>query len=341
MSGVCPPRRENPNNQTSPGHHYNHIDQRLRLSSIMLTSTQSDLLPRLTDNFGAVANWNSKTGANCALWTANLPFEIIFPHDGGNRVHIRRTLEDRRHLRTVPVILLADSDDTTKIRVVGPHEPYIVRELNTNAVFNLIDHARTLSTPQAARFLEREFRRLDESVLPGIRVKELLTPHYIGSRIRNRPSNREHLEAATGNIKRITSSSTWRTLFSQLGYQIESLQPRGYILRYQDSPVAVVHPMTNADEFNHMNENGELPDGLVLKDCQSNGAHWGILAADLRFRIFQANPNFGSATARYIEIDARELDAQDRLYLGLLAPDALKQNGSLTRWANDARDFGE
>ncbi len=307
----------------------------------MPTSTQSELLYRLTENFGNPTDWKSKTGANCALWTTNLPFEIVYPHDGGNDVHIRRTLEDRRHLRTVPVVLLADSDDPTKMRVVGPHEPYVVRQLNSTSVLNLIERARQLSTRPAVAFLEREFRRLDESVLPGIRVKELLTPHYIRTRLRQYSSNKDYLEAATQNIKRITQTASWRTLFSQLGYQIDRLEPRGHLLRYQNSPVAVVHPMSSADEFNHMNQNGELPDGLVLKDCQTNGAHWGILAADLRFRIFQVNPNFGSATARYIEIDARELDAQDRLYLGLIAPESLKANGRLTAWASDARDFGE
>ena len=99
--------------------------------------------------------------------------------------------------------------------------------------------------------------------------------------------------------------------------------------------------MNTPDEFIRMNENGELPDGLVINDCKASGAHWGILVSGLRFRIFQANPNFGSATARYIEIDARDLDTQDRLYLGLLAPESLKANGRLTSWASDARDFGE
>lgn len=307
----------------------------------MLSTTQSSLLPRLTDNFGQPATWKSKTGAECSLWTTNLPFEIIAPHDGGNDVHIRRTLEDRRHLRTVPVILLADSDDPTKTRVVGPHEPYIVRKLNTTSVLNLIDHARQLNTRPAAAFLEREFLRLYKSVLPGIRVKDLLTPHYIRTRLRQYSSNKEYLEAATENVKRLTQTTTWRTVFGQLGYQIERLEPRGYILRYQDLPVAVVHPMNSTDDFDRMNENGELPDGLVINDCKASGAHWGILVSGLRFRIFQANPNFGSATARYIEIEARELGSQDRLYLGLFAPESLKANGRLTNWASDARDFGE
>ena len=140
----------------------------------MLTSTQSDILPRLTNNFGQPATWKSKNGATCSLWTTNLPFEIISPHDGGNDVHIRRTLEDRRHLRTVPVVLIADSDDPTKSRVVGPHEPYIVRKLNTTSVLNLIGQARQLNTRPAAAFLEREFRRLDESVLPASESKNSL-----------------------------------------------------------------------------------------------------------------------------------------------------------------------
>ena len=59
------------------------------------------------------------------------------------------------------------------------------------------------------------------------------------------------------------------------------------------------------------------------------------------FASSKQTPNFGSATARYIEIDARELDTQDRIYLGLLAPESLKANGRLTSWASDARDFGE
>ena len=307
----------------------------------MLATAQSDTLPRLTDSFGQGTQWKSKTGATCSLWTTNLPFEIIAPHDGGNDVHIRRTLEDRRHLRTVPVVLLADSDDPAKIRVVGPHEPYIVRNLNTVSVLNLIEHARPLSTRPAAAFLERELRRLDESVLPGIRVKELLTPHYIQTKLKERPASKENLENATKSIKRIAPSNTWRTVFNQLGYQVDRMEPRGHLLSYEGQPVAVVHPMNSPDEFIRMNENGELPDGLVINDCLSRGAHWGILASDLRFRIFQVNPNFGSATARYIEIDARELQSDDKLYLGLLAPESLKANGWLTEWASDARDFGE
>ncbi len=300
----------------------------------------STIASRLRAQLGPASSWKSKSGANCSLWT-HLQFEIIATHEYASDVQLRRTLEDRKHLRAQPVVLIADSDDADKVRIVGPHEPFVVRKLNTTSVLDLIEHAGSLNRRQAASFLERELRRLDESVLPGIRVRELLTPHYIKTRIRQYPRNRERLDEATANIKRIGRSTTWRTLFGQLGYQIERSGSRGYLLKHRDAPVVVVHPLRSADEFVRMNENGQLPDGVLLSDCRSRGASWGILVSDLRFRIFQAEPDFGSATARYIEIDVRELESQDRRYLGLLAPDALKPNGWLTEWASDARDFGE
>ena len=42
-----------------------------------------------------------------------------------------------------------------------------------------------------------------------------------------------------------------------------------------------------------------------------------------------------------MEIDLGELERKDRLYLGLLAPESLKENGWLTEWVGEAKDFGE
>ena len=225
--------------------------------------------------------------------------------------------------------------------MLGPQAPFVPHDLDSTAVLNIIETAGNMSARQAASFLEREFRRLAESVLPGIRVKELLTPHYLRTRMRRRPRDMQRLQSATENLGRIGPSHSWRTLFNQLGYKTEQLPKRGYLLRHNETPVAVIHPMQDPEEFSRMNENGELPDGLVYKDCLTTGAIWGILASDLRFRIFQANPTSGSATARWVEIDARELNQNDKPYLGILAPDSLKSSGWLTEWAADARDFGE
>ena len=306
----------------------------------MLSTVQSNLTPRLTASLGNSTGWQSKTGDRCHLWLTR-SFEIIVPKNGARDSRLRQILEDRKHLRAATVILLAESDIGDRVRVLGPQAPFVPHDLDPTAVLNIIETARNMSARQAASFLEREFRRLAESVLPGIRVKELLTPHYLRTRMRQRPRDMQRLQSVTENLGRIGPTHSWRTLFNQLGYKTEQLPKRGYLLRHNETPVAVIHPMQDPEEFSRMNENGELPDGLVLKDCLTTGANWGILASGLRFRLFQTNPTSGSATARWIEIDARELNQNDKPYLGLIAPESLKTGGWLTEWAADARDFGE
>ena len=42
-----------------------------------------------------------------------------------------------------------------------------------------------------------------------------------------------------------------------------------------------------------------------------------------------------------LEVDTAELERDDRFYLGLLAPDSLKDGGWLGEWVTEAKDFGE
>ena len=79
----------------------------------------------------------------------------------------------------------------------------------------------------------------------------------------------------------------------------------------------------------------------MLADCGQYGAQWGILEAAGRFRLFQRRPPVGPATGQYLEIDTAELGRDDRLYLGLLAPDSLKDGGWLGEWVAEAKDFGD
>ena len=122
---------------------------------------------------------------------------------------------------------------------------------------------------------------------------------------------------------------------------MEQLPQRGYLLRHDNAPVAVVHPHRDAFQFSCLTDNGELPEGMVLADCGQHGAHWGILVAEGRYRLFQRRPPVGSATGQHVEIDLRELERSDRFYLGLLAPESLKEKGWLTDWVGEAKDFGE
>jgi hypothetical protein len=206
-------------------------------------------------------------------------------------------------------------------------------------VLDLLEASRTKATREAASFLAREFSRLEEAVVPGLRVKDLLTPHFLRERLRW-TNNEQRLSRAVEGMT-TTGAADWRSLFQSLGYQVERLPQRGYLLRHDNVPVAVVHPHRDVSQFSRLTEHGELPEGMVLADCDRHGAHWGVLAADGRYRLFQRRPPVGPATGQHLELDAGELERRDRFYLGLLAPESLHENGWLTVWVGEAKDFGE
>ncbi len=185
--------------------------------------------------------------------------------------------------------------------------------------------------------LTREFIRLEDSALPGLRVKELLTPHFVRERL---TASRDQLEAALDGVSE-DAARNWRPLFQGLGYRIEQLR-RGYLLRDAAGvPVAVVHPSTEPDSFGRLTSEGALPAGLLLADCEQQGAGWGVLAAGGRYRLFQRRPTSGAAGGQYVEIDSGDLGPDSRFCLGLLAPPSLREGGWLVDWAREARDFGE
>ena len=197
-----------------------------------------------------------------------------------------------------------------------------------------------MAVREAASFLARKFSRLEEAVVPGLRVKDLLTPHFLREQMRW-PVNQGRLSGAVEGRGR-TGSMAWRSLFQEMGYQVEQLPPgHGYLLRYDNAPVAVVHPHRDPSQFSRLTDNGELPEGMVLADCGEYGAQWGVLAASGRYRLFQRRPPVGSAIGQHLELDTAELERKDRFYLGLLAPESLKEEGWLTEWVAEAKDFGE
>ena len=119
-------------------------------------------------------------------------------------------------------------------------------------------------------------------------------------------TNKQYLTEVVKDIRR-ASNTAWRSLFENLGYRIERRHSRGYLLRYNNLPIAVIHPVSDPSYFSRLTEKGELPEGLVLADCEQDGAHWGILISKERYRLFQQEPKVGAATGQYIEIDTGEL----------------------------------
>ena len=101
-----------------------------------------------------------------------------------SETELRRLWEDRKGPRAYSLILLAPSDDPSKVRVIGPQDARPMRELPAGRVLALLDKSRDPLAREATPFLDREFRRLEEFVVPGLRVKDLLTPHFVRERLR-------------------------------------------------------------------------------------------------------------------------------------------------------------
>ena len=292
----------------------------------------------LEASFGPGRAWTSRSDASATAWETPT-FHLLWSPEATTETALRRLWEDRKGRQPYAVVALAPSDEPEKVQVAGPQHARPIRQLPAHRVFDLLDQGRGKSPREAAAFLTREFSRLEEAVVPGVRVKDLLTPHFLRERLLG-PASARHLPELVKSIARPQSRS-WRSVFQALGYQVQPLQPRGYLLRTDNAPVAVVHPLADPSLFSRLTDNGELPEGMVLADCEKQGAHWGILAAGTRYRLFQRQPPVGPATGQYLEIDIAELETQDRWYLGLLPPQSLCESGWLTDWIQEARDFGE
>ncbi len=305
----------------------------------MMTMHRDSLVARIEARFGAGRAWTPPSGGFPATVWETQAYHLVCSDGNLNEPDMRRLWEARKGRQALPVVLLAASDDLAKVRVAGPQSPRPVRELPADLVLDLLEDCRSpqMRAREAASMLSREFARLEESVVPGLRVKDLLTPHFVRDRLRRSVDERRLSEAAA----QVGRAESWRPLFESLRYSVEQLPRRGYLLRHSNAPIAVVHPLQNASLFSRLNDNGELPEGLALADCERNGAAWAILAAGSRMRLFQRQPPIGAATSQYIEIDLSELHSSHRFYLGLFAPESLREGGWLAGWVEDARDFGE
>ena len=305
----------------------------------MTSPTADQTSARLEAVFGLGRRWASQEGYSATVWEAPA-YHLLWFDGTASETELRRLWEGRKGRQAYPVILLTPADDDSNIRVAGPQDARPIRELPVGRVLDLLEASRHLAAREAASLLAREFGRLEDAVVPGLRVKDLLTPYFLRERLRRRPIDEQRLSGAVEGVS-TTGSIGWRSLFQSMGYQVEQLPQRGYLLRHDNSPVAVVHPHRDASQFSRLTDNGELPEGMVLADCGQHGAHWGILTAKGRYRLFQRQPPVGPATGQHVELDTGELERKNRLYLGLLAPESLKENGWLTGWVGEAKDFGE
>jgi hypothetical protein len=252
---------------------------------------------------------------------------------------LRRTWRDRQGGSATPLLLI--SDDATRPGCVlslfgGVDAGSPLRSVSAEALGTVFDRLAPLSRLDAVRELTAELDRLDQAGIPGLKVRELLTVHTLDVRLRNDTLRWSQLQEAIGGVG---VGADWRAVLAALGYQLERRRHRGWLARWQDRPILVIHPKADPAEFARLDGEGRPPEGVLLNDCRSDGAGFGLLTSGSRLRFFDADPSAGSAAAQYLDLDAGALQGDDRPFLGLLSPAYLAE-GRFPELELEARAFG-
>ncbi len=235
---------------------------------------------------------------------------------------LRRAWRER-HRGAAPLVLLADGGDSA-VLALGPADAEgPLRRVDSRALEVLLRRISTLPRLEAVRELAAELERLDESGIPGLRLRDLLTLHTLNVRLRN---NASKWNAAAELARRVAPGSDWRGVLVAVGYEVERRPLRGHLLRFAGRPVAVVHPKADPSEFARLDADGRPPEGALLNDCVAENVTYGLLACGARLRLFDFNGGAGT-TSRYIDLDASALRPGDRPLLALLAPAYLAEGG--------------
>ena len=251
---------------------------------------------------------------------------------------LRRIWRERRGSGATPLLLVADEPGrpgcVSALGVVDGAGP--LRSVEAGALADVLQRVSSRPRLEAVRELAAELDRLDQAGIPGLKLRQLLTLHTLDVRLRRDPTRWARAAEIT---KGITRGADWKGVLSGLGYQLEKRPHRGWLARYEGRPVAVVRPMADPAEFARLDPDGRPPEGVLLNDCDAHGADYGLLASGGRLRLFQAEQTHGPASARYIDLDAGALQADDLAFLALLAPEYLAEGGFAVL-QEEAHSFG-
>ena len=232
-----------------------------------------------------------------------------------------------------PYLLVADDPQRPgRIRVLGPtagNRPIL--SVEPQLLADSLQQVANLPAFDAVRRLADDLTRIGGD---GLTVHDLLTRHTLEHRFKGDPSR---WAAARELVARVRPTDSWRQVLTKLGYTLQQLPNRGHLSRYKGRPVTVIHPKAASRDLARVDSQGRPREGLLLSDCQTQGADYGILAQGSRYRLFHARS--ASPASQWLEIDLRLL-GRDRLpFLALLAPPSLAEGG-FTAVRHEARKFG-
>ncbi len=246
---------------------------------------------------------------------------------------MRARWKERVRGSAVPYLLIADDPQhTNRIRVLGPsHGKRPIQSVSAELLPDSLHQVAKLPAFDAIRRIADDLTRIGGD---GLTVNGLLTRHTLEYRFKGDPAR---WESASEEVRSVKPADSWQHVLRKLGYAVQQLPRRGYLARHQGRPVALIHPKGKARDLARVDSQGRPPEGLLLSDCEAQGAQFGILVQGSRFRLFDARS--ASPASEWLEMDIRLL-GKDRLpFLALLAPSFLA-DGGFAAVRNEARNFG-
>ena len=291
--------------------------------------TASTLLDNLTDQ-GAARPVPPRPGTTRAIAVGAIE---IAESQRSSDTFMRARWRDRVRGFATPYLLIADDPaHPGRVRVLGPsHGKRPIQSVSAELLLDALQEVAKLPTFDAVRRIADDLTRIGGD---GLTVNGLLTRHTLEYRFKSDPVR---WAEAGQEVEAVKPTDSWQHVVRKLGYALQQLPQRGYLARYEGKPVALIHPKKKARDFARVDSRGRPPEGLLLSDCETHGARYGILAQGSRFRLFDAQS--ASPASEWLEVDIRLLREKRLPFLALLAPSFLSEGG-FAALRSDARNFG-
>ena len=288
-----------------------------------------DLLNRLMGR-GIAREMPNRSGIKRSVRVNKI--EVAIAEKPGERSLRARWREHADRMDFRYLLVIDDPANPDSVRTLGPrtfNEP--IRSVDCAKLSAAIEDTADMHSLDAVKHLAREVVRLAGR---GKVVNGLLTHHTLEARFR------DHLDRwrTAGEITEdLSIIGHWPTLLDQMGYGIERLPQRGHLLRFNEKPVAMVHPWATPEYFVRVDDMGRPAEGLLASDCRRHGVRYGIMVSRDRYRLFDCDPS--ATTAEWLDLDADLLGRENRPYLALLSPRYLAEGG-LAELQAEAQAFG-
>ena len=246
---------------------------------------------------------------------------------------MRARWKERVRGSATPYLLIADDPEHPgRVRVLGPaHGNRPIQSVSAELLLDALQEVVRLPAFDAIRRIADDLTRIGGD---GLTVNGLLTRHTLEYRLKGDPARWASAAEEVGAVK---PTDSWQHVVRKLGYALQQLPQRGYLARYEGKPVALIHPKRKARDLARVDSQGRPPEGLLLSDCEAQGAQFGILAQGSRFRLFDAQS--ASPASEWLEVDIRLLQEERLPFLALLAPSFLS-HGGFAALRSEARNFG-